>query len=92
MTTTRTISGTKRTEHRYAEVVGQMRPVNERANEGDRYPVTLADLEGFLAAARAQGVPLDTPVKTPGIFGSNQRISRIVVEATVETDAEGNEL
>lgn len=90
--TTRTISGTKRTEQRFAEVLGDKRPDNERTKQGDRYPLTLADLQGFLEAAQAAGVPLDTPVKTTSIFGGLQSISRIAVEAKVELDAEGNVL
>lgn len=81
--TTKIKSGTERTERRYAEVVGQMRPVAERAAYGDRYVLTLADLRGLVRAADAARVPDDTPVKTAGLFGGSTHLSRLLLDTQV---------
>lgn len=71
-------SGTSRIEKKYAKVEGS-------GGQQGRH-VTLADLEGFLAAAKAEGIPGDTLIEAPGVFATVW-LYYLQVGATIEAEA-----
>lgn len=73
------INRTTRQITRFARVTGSGGP------EGSRQ-ITLGDLEGFVTAAKSEGIPLDTVVTAPraAVFGSDAPVHGLQVEATVE--------
>lgn len=74
----------KTTQRRFTEMRGDMHPVNKRHN-GDREPLTLADLKAFVMAAEDAEVPADTAVSVPGAFFlAMVPLTRIYVGAEVE--------